>query len=227
MSEKSFSINESLNFGWEAMKNNIGFFIALLIIAFLIENIPGVIAGFVKTDFPFISALLYLAGWLLGFIVQMGLIKVSLKACDGIKGQLDDLLSSFNLLITFIASSILYGLIIVGGTILFIVPGIIWGVKFSLFPYFIVDEGLGPVEALQASSRATSGAKFHLFLFGLLLGLINFAGALLLMIGLFITIPTSLIAYAYAYRTLAEKVTGTKAAPTDSMQSPMYINLGI
>jgi uncharacterized membrane protein len=217
MGNKRFSMQEAVRFGWDTMKRNAGFLIMLLIVAFLIENLPGIIANFISNEFPFASFILYLAGWLLGFVVQMGLIKISLKFCDGIKGQMDDLLSSFDILITFIAGSVLYFLIIIGGLILLIIPGIIWGVKLSLFPYFIVEKSLGPVQALRASSEATTGSAWDLFLFGLLLGLMNLAGALCLLVGLFATIPTSMIAYAYVYR----KLTGGKAGtePTAGMYS--------
>ncbi len=226
MGERKFSIGEAIRFGWNTMRHNIGFFIGLLIVAFLIENLPGIIAHFASRDFPLISFVLYLVGWLLGFVVHMGLIKISLRFCDGIKGKLNDLLSSFNLLLPFIAGSIVYVLIIFGGFVLFIIPGIIWGIKFSLFPYFIVDEGLGPIEAMKASSRATTGAKWDLFLFGLLLGLINFVGAIVFFIGLFATISTSMVAYAYVYRDLGGLVEGVKKDPKESPKSVMYINLG-
>ncbi|MBI5410244.1 MAG: hypothetical protein HZA14_12855 [Nitrospirae bacterium] len=219
MDGKKLSIGEAVKFGWAIMKDHIGFFLGLLTVAFLIENLPAIIANFVREALPFISVTLYFASWVLGFVVQMGLIKIGLKFCDGIKGQLDDLLSSFNLLLTFIASSLVYALIMLGGFILFIVPGVIWGVKFSLYSYFIVDKGLGPLEALKASGKATEGAKWDLFLLGGLLGLINLAGALFLLVGLFATIPTSLTAYAYAYR----KLTGQAEGP----KNVMYVNLGI
>jgi uncharacterized membrane protein len=212
MNGKRFSMQEAIKFGWDTMKGNAGFLVVLLIIAFLIENLPGLIARSVRDDLPVASSILYLAGWLLGFVVQMGLIKVCLKFCDGIKGQLDDLLSSFNLLATFAVGSVLYFLIILGGLLLLIIPGIIWGIKFSLFSYFIVDKGLGPVQALKASAAATMGAKWDLFLFGLLLLLINIAGALCFLIGLFATVPTSMIAYAYVYRKLSVNKAATEPA---------------
>lgn len=205
MSEERFKMGEAVKFGWETMKENIVFFIPLLIVAFLIENVPGAIAHYAGAEFSFISYALLLTGWLLGFVVQMGLIKISLKFCDNIKGKFDDLLSSFDILLPFIASAILYGLIVIGGTLLLIVPGVIWGVKFSLYPYFIVEKNLGPIEALKASSRATMGAKWDLFVFWLLLGLINLAGALVFLVGLFVTIPTSMVAYAYVYRKLSKE----------------------
>ena len=154
-------MGEAIRFGWETMKANIWFFIPLLIVAFLIENIPNAIAKYAGYEFPIISYVLLLAGWILGFIVQMGLVKIGLKFCDNIKGKFDDLLSSFDILLPFIAGSILYGLIVFGGILLLIVPGIIWGIQFSLYPYFIVEKRLGPIEALKASSRATMGAKWE------------------------------------------------------------------
>jgi len=219
MDDKRFSMREAVRFGWDTMKENAGFLVMLLIVALLIERLPGIIANYVRLDFPFISYLLYLTGWFLGFVVQMGLIRTSLKFCDGIKGQFDDLLSSFNILITFIAGTFLYFLIILGGLVLLVIPGVVWGVKFSFFAYFIVDKGMGPVEALRASGQATDGSKWDLFLFGLLIGLINIAGALFFLVGLFATLPTSMIAYAYVYRKLTGGIKDTSQV--------MHIDMGI
>jgi len=220
MNEERFSIKKAIRFGWDTMKANLGYFIVLLIVAFLIERLPGMLGNFARRDFPVISLILFLSGWILSFVVQMGLMKISLKFCDGIKGKLDDLLSSFNILLPFVAASILYGLIVFAGFILLVVPGIVWGVRFSLYPYFIVDRNMGPVQALKASAQATTGEKWHLFLFGILLGLINLAGALCFFIGLFATIPTSLVAYAHTYRQLAETVN------SDAQESgTMYVKM--
>jgi len=233
MSKGRLNMGEAIRFGWDTMKSNIGFFIGLLIVAFLIENLPGIISEFVKGTFPVIAVLLSLAGVLLGMVVQMGLMKVSIKFCDGTKGQFDDLLSSFNLVLKFLAGSVVYALIVIGGILLLIVPGIIWGIKFSLFPYFIVDKGFGPIEAIKASGQATDNAKWDLFLFGGLLGLINLAGALVFLVGLFATVPASMVAYAYAYRKLSGENT-VSYTPAKRPQKPsasdskavMYIDMG-
>ncbi len=216
MEEKSFSMNEAISFGWETMKTNIGFFIGLLIIAFLIEHIPDWIAGYAhKQGLGFIGYILNVTAVVLALVVQLGKIKISLKFCKGIKGEFDDLLSSFDLLINFIAASLLYLFIIMAGLILLIVPGVILGLKFSLYPYLMIEKGLGPIESLKASAIATDGAKMDLFLFGLMLMLINLAGFLFFVIGLFATIPTSMVAYAYVYRKLALRadIAGQAAYP--------------
>ena len=94
-----------------------------------------------------------------------------------------------------------YNLIVLG-IILLIILGIILAIKFQFFGYFIVDKGDGPIEALKKSSAITTGAKWNLFLLYLLLLLINLLGAIFLLIGLFVTIPTTMVAIAFVYRKL-------------------------
>ena len=232
MSKKRFVIGEAVAFGWETAKSNIGFFIGVLVVALLIQMIPRGIGDYVAAYFPLISVIFYIIAAVLEMVVGMGIIKISLKFCDGTKGKLDDLLSSFNLVIKYFLASILYLLIVTGGLILLVIPGIIWCIKYSLFPYFIVDEGVGALEAIKASGRATKGAKWQLFLFGLLIGLINIAGVLALFVGILITFPLSLVAYAYVYRKLTGKGTvrdktekDTVSGPVAGLKGVMYINL--
>lgn len=226
MAEKRFAMGDAVSFGWETVKGNAGFFIVLLIVAFLIQALPQLIANAVAGHFPLISIFLNLASSVLSIVVQLGLIKVSLKYCDNGKGKLDDLLSSFDILLKYFAAYIIYSLIILGGLLLLIVPGIIWAIKYSLFPYFIIDEGAGPIEAIKASGRATDGAKADLCLFGLLLLAINLAGALVFFVGLFITIPLSMIAYACVYRELSGKEAGSVTVSAEpGAKGGMYINL--
>ncbi len=206
MAMQKFSMTEALEFGWDTMKDNIGFFIGLLVVAFLINIVPNVIAGFFKEEAPVLSLFVKVFAFVLQLLIGMGLIRISLSFCDNIKGELSDLFSCAPLLINYLVASIIYMLIIFGGIILLIVPGIIWAIKFQFFSYFIVDKGLGPIEALKKSAVITDGVKWDLFLFGLLLFGINILGALAFGIGLFATIPTTMLALAYVYRSLLGQI---------------------
>jgi len=97
---------------------------------------------------------------------------------------------------------------VLGGTILLIVPGVIWAVKFQFFSYFIIDKGLGPIEALKKSSAITKGVKWNLLGFDLLIGGIALLGVLALLIGLLAAIPTAMIAMAFVYRKLLAQTEG-------------------
>jgi len=206
MATQKFSKSEAIRFGWNMMKSNLGFFIGLLVVVGLIYFIPDFIAELLKEDAPILSIIISIASWVLDMVIQMGLIRISLRFCDNEKGEFADLFSCFPLFFKYLLGLILYGLIILGGMILLIIPGIIWAIKFQFFSYFIVDKGLGPIEALKRSSAITRGAKWDLFLFGLLLGLINLLGAICLLIGLFATVPTAMVAMAFVYRKLLAQI---------------------
>jgi hypothetical protein len=212
MAIKKFSKKEALQFGWQAMKKNFWFFAGVLIVTGLVSWAPGALSDLTEKDLAIFSIIIGIAGWALQTVVQMGLIKIALNLHDNKERKFSDLFSCFRLFFRYIFSSILYGLIVLGGFILLIVPGIIWAIKFQFFGYFIVDKGTGPAEALKRSSAITQGAKWDLFLLGLLLGLINLLGVLCLILGLFATVPTSMVARAFVYRKLLSYV--------ESPQSP-------
>jgi len=202
MRPQKFSKSEAIRFGWTTTKNNLGFFIALLIVIGLFYFVSDFIIELIKDEALILSSIMSIVFWVLDMVIQMGLIRISLRFCDNEKGEFADLFSCFPLFFKYLFGSILYGLIVVGGMILLIIPGIIWGIKFQFFSCFIVDKGVGPIEALKRSSAITKGAKWDLFLFNLLLGLINLLGAICLLIGLFVTIPTTMVAWAFVYRRL-------------------------
>ena len=134
------------------------------------------------------------------------------------KGEFADLFSCFPLFFKFLFSYILYSLIVCGGYVLLIIPGIIWGIKFWFFDYFVIDKWLGPVEALKKSYGITTGVKWNLFVFFLAVIGINLLGALCLLIGLFVTIPTTMVATAFVYRKLLAQTETVPASETLSWE---------
>lgn len=205
MSVKKFSIKEALSFGWGIMKSNFWFFVGLLLIIWGISLVYGLLEDQIGEQ-SVLSLTVALVFFVLNIIITMGAIKIALKFHDGQKGKIADLFSCFYLFFKYVLGSVIYGLIVLAGLILLIIPGIIWAIKFQFFGYFIVDKELGPIESLKQSAKITKDAKWTLFLFGLLSGLINFLGALLLLVGLFATIPTTMMAKAFVYRKLLGQV---------------------
>lgn len=202
MTTKTFSKSEAVKFGWNVMKSNLGFFIVLLIVVGLIYIVPDMIGKLVEKDAPVLAFIISIISLVLGVVVGLGLIKIALRFCDNQKGRFADLFSQYRLFFKYLFGSILYNLIVSVGMILFIIPGIIWSIQFQFFPYFIVEKRAGPIEALKRSSRLTKGIKWNLFRFNLLLMGINLLGTLCLLIGLFATIPTTMVAMAFVYRKL-------------------------
>ena len=69
----------------------------------------------------------------------------------------------------FLGMSILALLGVMLGFFLLIVPGIIIMVRWAAANGFVISKGLGPVEALKASWKATDGHSWSIFLAGLVL----------------------------------------------------------
>lgn len=214
MTAEKFSINEAIRFGWNTMKSNLGFFIGLLILVFLFSSLSSIIAAKATEANIFLGIIFYIADFSLSIIISIGLVKIALRFCDNEKGRFADLFSQYPLFPQYLVGSILYGLIVFAGTILLIIPGIIWGIQFCLYDYFIVDKGLGPIEALKRSSAITRGVKWDLFGFFLILSGINLLGALCLLIGLFVTIPTTMVALAFVYRKLMAQAENVQVPET-------------
>jgi uncharacterized membrane protein len=83
-----------------------------------------------------------------------------------------------------------------------IIPGIILSMGLAFVPYLVVDRGLGPIEAIKESWRITKGHKWQLLLLFLALLGLNLLGLVALLIGIFVTVPITMLAFAHAYRTL-------------------------
>jgi len=85
------------------------------------------------------------------------------------------------------------------------VPGIIFMLMFMFTTFMVIERELGPIDAMKESRRITRGHKWQLLGFLLMLVLINLLGLLALVVGIFVSIPVSSLAFAHAYRMLAGK----------------------
>lgn len=206
MKTHKFSKKEAIKYGWQMTKNNFWFFVGLMFVAGLIGVVTDFVNIFIKEEFVIIRVLLAIVSWFLWIFIGTGLTKISLNFYDQKKVKLIDLFSQYRLFFKVLLGLILYALIILTGFILLIIPSVIWSIKYQFFAYFIIDKKSGPVEALKRSAIITYGAKWDLFLLGLLLGFINLLGVVTLLIGLLVTVPIQLMASVFVYRRLLSQV---------------------
>ncbi len=216
MEPKKFSSKEAVQFGWDKMKTNLGFFIILLLIVYLS---PSIIQAFIKELFG--EGLAAFVEFIISSFLQMCLIRTALRFCDNEKGQFSDLYTLYPLFLKYLVAEILYGLIILVGLVLLIVPGVIWAVKFQFVGYFIIEKGCGPVEALRRSSEITRDSIWDLFLFDLLLVGICILGVISLLVGLFAAIPTVMVAHAFIYRKLLSQIKDSQFGDTQIPETAM------
>lgn len=214
MKGNKFPISESVRYGWDTFKANVGFFIGLLIIIFLVHFFFSVFASLFERRLPLFALLFNLGSILASIVINIVTIKIALKFCDrSTRPTMEDIYFSASLFYKFVLGYFLYTLIVVAGLLLLIIPGIIWSIKYLYIVYLIVDKEMGPMEAMRQSAHITNGVKWELFAFMLLLMIINMAGVFFFLLGLFVTIPVTIVAMAYMYRKLSYRVIPSELSP--------------
>lgn len=86
-----------------------------------------------------------------------------LALCDGKVLELGVALKNgWKRFLGFLWTSILTGLIVGGGLLLFVVPGIIWGLRYFFAPFLFLSEGVSGRAALRRSAELTRGVRWVL-----------------------------------------------------------------
>lgn len=195
----TFSIQEAITFGWDTFKKDKGFF-ALVTLALV------VFSGVVNALTGHGSGIFALVGWLIGFaastVVTIAYARLALSSNDGHHVGWEGLWAPQHFWKMF-GTTLIVGIVTIVGFILFVIPGIIAIVMLCFTQFLVVDKGLGPIPAIKESYRLSKGHWLQIFLFLLVLLVMNIIGALLILVGLLVSIPVSIIAFAHVYRKIS------------------------
>ena len=202
MEQKPFYIGQSLSWAWDTFKTNVGFLILVFLILWVVGAIFDIPIYFWRSSVP--PLILNGVSLLVGTFLSIAVLKICLRFLDGGGSDFTDLYTGYPYFLNMIIGFILYGLLIVAGLILLIVPGIYWATKYMLVGYLIVDQDMSPTDAFKKSGQMTQGSKWHLLLFVVASLGINILGVIACGIGLFITMPLTALASAHIYRSLAD-----------------------
>ncbi len=211
--KKTFSASEALRYGWELTKEHYLLIVGTALIPALIQWVPTIIRSVLQFSYHsadqlpvMLSLFLGVLGLICGVLssyASFGTTLIYLHLIGKEKTSLSDMFSpGGKLFLNYIIAAFISGFVTVVGLLLFIIPGIIFSIKFQYFALVILDKKLGAVEALKMSSKITDGVKMDLFAFGFLMLLVNLGGLLLLGVGLLATIPMTTLAHIYVYRKL-------------------------
>ena len=99
-------------------------------------------------------------------------------------------------------AALIIGVLTFIGFILCIIPGIVVIFLTSYTLYFVVDRGLGAVDAIKASFNMVKDNAGVLILFFLATVAAWIVGTCACLVGLLVAIPVVIIAQAYTFRTL-------------------------
>ena len=207
----------AISYGWNAVMKDFGGVAVPIVVALLVMVVPAVILGFMrglitglvgpKLDSVVVSivsiglqGVTQIVSLTLQSFIFGGLVQFTLGVCRGQKPAMNVVFSGGPFFLPMLGGQILYALGIGAGFLLCLVPGVILACGWICYQPFIVDKGLGPIEALGASWRLTTGQRMNIFLYLLLTIAVAIAGMLALCVGaLLIAAPVVAIANAYLY----------------------------
>ncbi|MGO8760432.1 MAG: hypothetical protein ACLQUS_00385 [Desulfobaccales bacterium] len=132
----------------------------------------------------------------------MGNFIVSAKLLQGQTPRFRDFFAGLQFFVPLLLLSLIAGLFISIGTVLLIIPGVYLGVAYLFATCLVVDRRLDFWPAMELSRQTITPWWFHYFALTQLLALLNLAGALVLGLGLLVTIPVSFCAMTVAYNDL-------------------------
>lgn len=194
----TLSFRDALSTGWKTTKSRFPLLLAYVGTLILLGGVRFLIDK--PIDSVIIKAVIGIGFQILNWFLTFNALAVSLKLVDDQEATYADFWRPQANFLFYVLATLLYGLIIGLGTLLLIVPGIIFGLMLMFYGYAMIEKKLGPIEALKESKRLTDGVKWELFLFSLLAIGLNLLGFLALIVGVLVTMTVTFIAMAHLYR---------------------------
>lgn len=100
-------------------------------------------------------------------LLSFGYCSYFLKISREENPNIQELWSKTNLLISYIIVTVLISIFTTLWTLLFIIPGIIATINYSMTYYILLDEDISPLEAISKSKKLMIGHKLDYFLLNL------------------------------------------------------------
>jgi hypothetical protein len=199
------SIRQTFNFVWPIFKKRFGLFTAVLLTIFgawvtlEIVVIAGQRFGILLWAVAHLAFLILVAG------VEVGFLQICLALSDGGEPKFFDTFTHLTLGPKFLAGQVLYLLMVVIGLLLLVIPGVYLGVRYALFGFCLATGETNLARSFRHSAILSTGAKSYLLRIFVVLFVLNVFGASLLGLGLFITIPLSVLIMTAVYRQLSAR----------------------
>lgn len=214
MNTYAFSIKEALNFGFKKFKQNTSVLIGILVVLFIVSAVLNGLQKLTDDYAPVASTLFKIVALVVQLVSAMGIIRISLSIYKDLKIKFMDILSETHRFLDYMVAYFLFFFMTLLGLILLIFPGVIWASTYLFYGYILIDEKEKPIASLKRSRELTKNNRLQIFYFLLILLGINIIGALLLGVGLLVTIPVSFISMGYVYNKLKEKNNHTSGSET-------------
>ncbi|KHL10783.1 putative membrane protein [Mumia flava] len=210
------SVGTAISYGWDKFKGNWGTWVGVTLVFWLIlvalqgisvaanwDNAEvGDTSFSYSTGITFVGVVVLIVSVIVSYLMQAAQTRGALQETTGSKPSFGDFFNWGDRAGTVILTLLMLGVLSAIGYALCYLPGIIFTFFAWYTLWFVIDRGMGPWDALQASFRLVGSNFGVVLLLALALIGINIVGVCLCGIGLLVTIPLTVIATGYSFKAL-------------------------
>lgn len=107
------------------------------------------------------------------FGLRIGWMAICLKISKGQPAPFSEFFSNFSYFLNFLMVNILVSIVVFAGFCLLIIPGVFLGIRLVFAPLLVLDQNLGPIEAMKKSWEMVEGQALKVFLSGVAVFVVN------------------------------------------------------
>lgn len=202
----NFGIDSLINQSWQHVKGSKGIFIGGILLIFAVAcalqfglQISLKLTGLSDTHEFYSKAFDQLVN-LVTAPLTAGMVMLGIQCAAGRPIAFNDLFKYLPQALPIIVATLLMSVMIFIGYLLLVIPGIYLSIAYLLTIPLVVERGLSPWQAMEASRKAISQHWFKVCGLFLTLGLMLLVSAIPLGIGLIWTLPLAIICTGMLYR---------------------------
>jgi hypothetical protein len=203
--DNPISVGQAFNFAWPIFKKRFGLFTAVLLTIFGAWVALEIVVIAVQRFGILLWALMHLAFLIFVAGVEVGFLRICLALYEGGEPTFADTFKHLAMGPKFLAGQMLYLLMVAIGLLLLVFPGVYLSVRYGLFGFFMAAGETNLMRTFQQSAILSVGTKAYLLWIFVALLVCNALGASLLGLGLFITVPLSVLMMTAIYRKLSTR----------------------
>lgn len=216
MEQRSINLVQLFKFSFQQFRKYASFVIGAMLTLYVLAFVPQFYYVLRVPEEPTTqSQAIRMVLMLIQLFLSLGFTKVVLLLVQDKFVEVADMFNNFRPFLSYFVASFLYGLAVLIGLFLLILPGIFIAIRFQFFPYFILEEGDRSLDALRKSYKFSHDLTLELLLFGIVIVALNVVGMLLFGIGVVFTYPLTTMATAIVYKGL---IAEAHAIPTATYQ---------
>ncbi len=213
----TFTIEEVFTLGWNSVKKNWKILLGMGLIMFVVEFVFGSLSSLNESLLKDSVAVMNISQIVFAVVYYVIYFWLSYNAIKMILNLMRDggerVANIFHYdkdtakrVTNFFLASLAYGVVVLIGTLLLIIPGIYFGTKYQFVQYLVVDKNMDIFEAFKKSAEMTEGEIWHLIGLSLVCFLTILLGLLALLVGIIPAIMLVTMVHLFTYKVLLSKI---------------------